>query len=388
MRILVLNYEYPPLGGGAAPVCRDLAVRMSALGHQVTVVTMGYHDLPSHERKDGVEVYRVRCLRTRAHACLPWEQYTYIRSSRRFLKKHMLDHTYDVCHAHFIVPTGPVARWLKRQYGIPYVLTAHGSDVEGYNKKCYLRVMHRVLRPFWRQIVREASGVAAPSAYMLRLMQQEMRDGPYVQIPNGLDLDRYHPVQFTKGKSILVMSRLQKFKNVQVVLRAVSLIRETDWNDWHVDILGDGPYRRELEAMCRTLAIEKRIQFRGWVEHGSVEQLQYLSRAAVYVSASSFENCPMTVLEALAAGCYPLLSDIEGHRQFFSPDAERYFFRTDDAEALAERMIPVLQSDVLSLCMEKTDLSGYSIQHSTEQYMALLTRACQQGRSRRDETVQ
>ena len=42
MNILVLNYEFPPLGGGASPVSRDISIRLASLGHRVTVVTMGY----------------------------------------------------------------------------------------------------------------------------------------------------------------------------------------------------------------------------------------------------------------------------------------------------------------------------------------------------------
>lgn len=45
MRILVLNYEYPPLGGGAAPVSRDISIQLAKRGHDVTIVTMGFHGL-------------------------------------------------------------------------------------------------------------------------------------------------------------------------------------------------------------------------------------------------------------------------------------------------------------------------------------------------------
>lgn len=51
MNILVLNYEYPPLGGGAAPVSRDISEQLAAAGNKVTVVTMGFKNLPYHENK-------------------------------------------------------------------------------------------------------------------------------------------------------------------------------------------------------------------------------------------------------------------------------------------------------------------------------------------------
>lgn len=56
MKILVLNYEYPPLGGGAASVSRDLSTQLAYRGHDVTVVTMGYQNLPAYEEVQKVKV--------------------------------------------------------------------------------------------------------------------------------------------------------------------------------------------------------------------------------------------------------------------------------------------------------------------------------------------
>ena len=84
MNILVLNYEYPPLGGGAAPVSRDISEHLVQGGNQVTVVTMAYKNLPHYELQNGVEIHRVKCLRSKQFSCMPWEQLTYIISAIRF----------------------------------------------------------------------------------------------------------------------------------------------------------------------------------------------------------------------------------------------------------------------------------------------------------------
>ena len=63
MNILVLNYEFPPLGGGASPVSRDISIQLQKRGHQVTVLTMGYRDLPEYEEMQGIKIYRLKCLR-------------------------------------------------------------------------------------------------------------------------------------------------------------------------------------------------------------------------------------------------------------------------------------------------------------------------------------
>lgn len=372
MKILVLNYEYPPLGGGAAPVCRDLASGMALCGHKVTVVTMGYAGLPNHESSDGVEIYRLKCLRTKAHSCMPWEQFSYILAAKRFLKRHLLQCQYDVCHTHFVIPTGPIARWAKKHFGLPYVITAHGSDVEGHNDKTYIKTMHRILRPAWRQIVREAYAVAAPSEYLLKLMKRELPSGHYLRIPNGVDISKYNIDCSLKEKRILLMGRMQAAKNFQTVFRAIAMISNTIWDSWIVDVLGDGPFRSELEKLCKELGIESRIKFNGWIENGSPEQFDYLMKASIYISASYFENCPMAVLEAMAAGCYPLLSDIEGHRQFFSGEEGSFFFKADNTRELAKKIELLLSMGLRGCSVKKMDLSAYDNEYVVKKYLKLL----------------
>ena len=379
MRILVLNYEYPPLGGGAAPVCRDLAVCMAQKGHQVTVVTMGYPGLPAFEDTDGVKIHRLHCLRSKAHVCMPWEQLTFMEAAQRFLKRHLESHTYDVCHTHFVIPTGPVALWIRKNYGIPYVITAHGSDVEGYNEKPWMKAMHRLLRPAWRQVVRNAYAVCAPSRFLLGLMEKEMPWKRYVYIPNGFDPEKYKSDAFFKEKRILLMGRLQKSKNFQTVLQAFMKISQEAWGDWQADILGDGPFHEELELMTKAAGLSDRVKYRGWIENGSEAQLGYLKKAAIYISASHFENCPMALLEAAAAGCRPVLSDIEGHRQFFDTETEADFFPADDAESLSEILDRLMRKDPETL-RTSIGMEKYSLQLITDRYLRLLSSCMQKDR--------
>lgn len=332
MNILVLNYEFPPLGGGAAPVSRDISYQYSKLGHKVVVLTMGYKDLAAYEIVEDIEIYRLKCWRSKKSSCMPWEQYTYLLAVKKFMRQHMKTHQYDVCHTHFVIPTGAVAKWVKRRYNIPYIITAHGSDVEGHNQKIIMKVMHRILRSSWRRIVDDAKCVVAPSNYLKELMEKNYPGGKYKYIPNGINWDKFHDLREkdNKQKTILIMGRLQSFKNVQTIIQALSKV---DLAEWHVDILGDGPYRSELEKQAGELRLSDKITFHGWIDNGTREQLQIIEQASIYISASRIDNCPMSVIETIAAGCHPLLSDIPAHRQLVTGD--EYFFETNNVDQLS-----------------------------------------------------
>lgn len=340
MNILVLNYEFPPLGGGAAPVARDISYYLQKKGHKVTVVTMGYLNLPEYEEYEGMRVFRLKCLRSKKNECKPWEQYTYLLAVKRFMKQHIKENNYDICHTHFVIPTGEVARYIKKKYHIPYVITAHGSDVEGHNSKTTMKIMHFFLRYGWRRIVDNAICVISPSSYLKGLMEKNYPKGNYGFIPNGIDWDRYYALanESAKEKRILVMGRLQKFKNVQTILSALSNCR---LSDWRVDILGDGPYREELERLCKELNLQEKVTFYGWIDNKSEEQLDIIKRASIYITASKFENCPMAVIEAVTAGCYPLLSDIPAHRQLINKD--ECFFEANNHLQLSDKLSEAIE---------------------------------------------
>ena len=117
-RILVLNYEFPPLGGGASPVSYEIAKRLSETKEfDIDVVTMGFKKLAKYQKiNDNLRVHRVKCWRSKKEICHPWEQLTYLISGyfkcRELLKKNK----YDICHCHFIIPTGILALKLKNKF--------------------------------------------------------------------------------------------------------------------------------------------------------------------------------------------------------------------------------------------------------------------------------
>ena len=164
------------------------------------------------------------------------------------------------------------------------------------------------------------------------------------------------------------MCRLQEAKNVQTVIRGFArFVAETEYGDWRLDILGDGPYREILEKLVGELGIEDKVQFHGWIPNRSERQLELLGQAKIYVSASTFENCPMSVLEALAAGVYPLVSDIPAHRQILP--VKDQLFGTNDVVKLSEKLMEAAQLTDWSLPI---DISTYDWNAVMQKYEEVL----------------
>ena len=133
MKILVLNYEFPPIGGGASPLSYDISKQLASMGHQVDVVTMGFKGLPSFEHKDALNIYRVKSIRKKKEVCHFSEMLFFLAPA--FFKSLQLQrkNNYDMCHCNFIIPTGVIALALKVFTRIPYIVSIHGTDMPDHN---------------------------------------------------------------------------------------------------------------------------------------------------------------------------------------------------------------------------------------------------------------
>jgi len=325
----MLNYEFPPLGGGASPVSYEIAKGYVKLGHKVDVVTMRFKGLPNFEVKDGINIYRVKCFRSKKEICHPHEMLSYIISAKSFLKKHLKSNMYDINHTHFIIPTGIVSLWLKRRYGIPYIITSHGSDVLGYNKR-FKKLYPFVVKP-WKKIIKEAKMVTTPSKFLQNEIKKITKKGKFVVIPNGIDTQKFKPMK--KENKILIVARLFMNKGVQDILDA---LKKIDIKGWQVDIIGDGPYRKFLEMKTQENGLEKVVQFHGWIDNKSQKMRNFYGHAKIFISASYFESFGLSVLEAISAGCQILVSNIQGHKQIKLND--QYYFDKGDSLTLSKKI--------------------------------------------------
>lgn len=327
MRILTLSYEFPPLGGGGAKVVEGLARHLVALGNEVDIVTMGFPGLPTYEEAEGVHVYRLPSGRKRKDICHTREMLPYVLSAYSRVKRLVATRQYDINHTHFIFPDGMLAWILRHLCGLPYVITAHGSDVPGYNPDRF-QLQHSLLGPLWRRVVKNAEGVICPSVHLQGLVNKNARISNSVILPNGMYPDKFNPGR-AKLMRILIVTRMFERKGVQYLLEALrgrSL-------DCEINIVGDGPYLETLKHMA--IDTHTDIHFRGWLDNKSDELKELYETSRIFVFTSQQENFPVNLLEAMTAGMAIVVSEDPGSREvvgdaamFVSDNQPEQFFAT------------------------------------------------------------
>lgn len=185
-----------------------------------------------------------------------------------------------------------------------------------------------------------------------------------VVVPSALDVESYFPHGTTAlrdrlgiGKDIFVigyLGRLAPMKGVEILLRAFMDFMEKSPEKVLVLVAGDGPLRQELEAMVRENHL-RGVKFLGSYSDVS----SFFESIDVFVFPSFFEGSPIALLEAMAAGCAIIASDIQSVREI-AGDSILMFppgnFRKLSQMLLELRGNPTLRSN-LTAASRKNSLS-------------------------------
>jgi glycosyltransferase involved in cell wall biosynthesis len=353
-RVLMLNYEFPPLGGGASPVSFEIANRLALSGDfDIDVVTMGFKGLPRFEEiNPNLRVHRVRCLRSKKEICRPWEQLTYLVSGYFKCRQLLRRNKYDLCHCHFIIPTGVLARRLEKEFGLDYVITAHGSDVLDYNLR--FKNIYPFLINSWKNILNDAKKIISPSNFLKKeilKVHQDFSAHKISVIPNGIDVNKHEPQE--KKNYIFSSGRLLVNKGFQHLIKAVS---DEDVG-YEVHIAGDGPMMSELQALAKES--KTKIVLHGWMNNKSQEYKDLLEKAAIFVLASEKENASVVLLEAMSAGCAVITTNSSGCAETVGEAG--MLTEPHDTAALAEKIKSLVKDDAL-----RTDFQAASRKKAAE----------------------
>lgn len=337
MRILVLNYEFPPIGGGGGRFCEDLCIHLAGLGHDIRVQTARFRGLPAVETRSGYTIHRGRSLRSRACACSVPEMAAFLVMNLLPAWRHALTWKPDVIHVHFAVPTGVLGWLLHRATGIPYVVSVQLGDVPGCLPDQTDHVF-RWIKPFTVPIWREAAAITAPSEHIRQLARRSY-PVPIEVLPNGVDTTRVKrsPPVPDNPVRLVFAGRFNPQKNLVFLIDVLRCAADLDWR---MDLLGDGPLMGPLKAAVHRADLARRVHFHGWVPPDQVEAT--LSQSDILVIPSLSEGLPVVGARALAAGLAILGSDIGGIADLVRHGVNGFLCPVGDTEAFEKALRSLL----------------------------------------------
>jgi glycosyltransferase involved in cell wall biosynthesis len=375
MRILLVTYEYPPVGAGGATAGQAIAKSLTQLGHRMVILTSGFKGLPSRCEDKGITIHRVASRRARIDRSDVIEKSSFLAAGLMFVPTIIRAHQVEGAIVFFSIPGGPIGllgRWLC---GVPYIISLRGGDVPGAESG--LNFVHHLLRPLRRTILKNSIAIVANSNG-LQKMAETADPFPVEVIPNGVDTDFFIPAQSKPARNesvlrILFVGRFQRQKNIPFLLGQVAQLSP---KTFELHLVGDGPEKQVLEELTRKLRIASAVTWYGWLR--AAELLHVYQSLDCLVNPSLYEGMSNVVLEAMACGLPVIASRVPGNEELVLDGETGFLFHLGKPatllSALAQLRDPNLRRR-MGISARNRAMNFYSWNNAARQYADLFSTA-------------
>lgn len=309
MKILMLNSEYPPLGGGQGSANYFIYQTLQNYPNlQTDLVTASTHNSYTQESKIGTIYYldidkQNKDIHTQSIKNLIlysikslWKSFKLIRRTK-----------YDVVVAWSGLPAGFLAMTLKILFGKPYIVLLRGADVPFHEKKW--EKLDKWIFSWLSPIVwKYASFVIANSD---KLCQTALRSSPKQSIQviyNGIDTKKFFPIKKSNSKTLklITVGRLSLIKGQRYLIEALKNLPNTE-----LFIIGEGDLKIDLQQLAQQINVT--VHLLGQVPNNEIPK--YLQEADIFALPSLNEGMSNALLEAMACGLPVIVTDVGGTKE-------------------------------------------------------------------------
>ena len=301
----MLNYEFPPIGGGASQAHLNLLKQYSDVKDlNVHVLTSGPKlGFFTETFSDNITIFKVGIHKKDLHFWRKIEVIEWLLKSKSHYLSLLRKNEYDLVHAFSGFPTG----WLcyRNSIKLPYIISLRGSDVPGRHAR--FKLDYKILGPVFKAIWENATVLVACSQGLRTRALQFLPSLQIGVIPNGVDLDKFYPAQTREKTDILrliTIGRLSTTKRVPMLIDAVDILHKEGYK-LKFTIAGGGQMEHQLKEIVSERKLSNIIDITGRI---SAEDIPLLYRKNdIFISASMLEGMSNAMLEATASGL-PIIS--------------------------------------------------------------------------------
>ncbi len=337
LKILFLNYEFPPIGGGGANATKYLFKEFSAVnGLEIDLVTSAWQDPGVEEFSPDIRVHKLDIHKKKLHYWTHREIIEYLIKAYRYTYSLVKDVQPDICHAFFGFPSGLVAYLLRDK--LPYIVSLRGSDVPGFNNRFSLEYLF--LTPLFKKIWRQSRRVIANSRGLKSLALQTAPEQDIDVIFNGIDIEEFRPKTDSgpgdKQINLITVSRLIERKGLDYLIRSMPEIQERDPRVT-LTIIGEGNLEEELKSLSNNLGVSDHVTFLGFQDHSKMPA--HYNNAHIFLLPSKNEGMSNTILEAMACGLPIVTTQTGGTGELI--EGNGIIVPMEDSHAIAQAVLKI-----------------------------------------------
>ncbi len=305
-------------------------------GHDVHFISLS----PGPHR--GVPTYNVGLGTKYSESTGKWKYPIGMTRARKLIRKLKP----DVVHAHYATSCGLTAMVCGFH---PTMVTVHGSDLT-------VGIKSRVWRLLLRRIFEHCDCVNTVSKDLaeMAISLGSSRDKIETLTP-GIDTEKFRfvertPFEAAQGLKLVCTRRLEPVFDHATVIGALARLKEKGIK-FHTTFVGDGSLLGTLRRQISRVGLDQSVTFAGTVYNGDLPEI--LAQHNVYLSASLWDGTSLSLLEAMATGLFPIVSDIKANSAWLSHNSDGLLYKVGDADDLAKCIMQFYNNPQLAVSAAK-----------------------------------
>jgi len=341
---LLICSSYPPVLGGSEIEAQRVSAALLARGHRVKIVTMGGGPMPP--LKNWTDPFGVPVRIWGSGLKHPWSGYAFAFGAAWTLFRERRN--YEI--AYFLMQGLQLATGLPTAHilGKPVIMKFSGSNLIEAMKGSLLGRLELRLLGWWARrililnpgMVEEAKGAGLDPKLL-------------TWMANPVDTDQFRPPSGDERKRLrqelkvaenaplaIFVGRLGPEKRTPSLIGAMRRVA-LERPDARLVLVGDGPLRGALEELVRTAGLEQNVILTGRLPVEGV--LKWLQAGDIFTLVSELEGLPCSLIEAMAVGLAPVVSEIPAHTQLIEAGKNGLLIEVGSEEAIARALLDLIE---------------------------------------------
>jgi len=354
MNILMLNNEFPPLGGGTGIAnyhnLQEFA-KIENLSIDLVTASRSSYEYKKERFSDSIFIHKVPVGNKNIHHSSKRELLLYTFRGWRYCNQLLKKKDYDMSFSYSALPAGYISYALSKYQKLPYIVSLRGSDVPGFDVR--YKYIYPLLTPIIKKICLSADQIVTVSDNLKVMAEKTLPNTSICVRTNGVDIDMFSPSIKDADKSssfnILCVARLVKRKGIDRIIYAFQRLQAIVEDPITLTIIGGGDDELQLKALSKKLGLSNRVVFAGVIPHADISN--YYSIADVFILLSDNEGMSNSTLEALASGIPLIMSNSIADSKIIIDKKNGFVVNKSDFNMIAIKIAELIQNPSLKIKM-------------------------------------
>jgi len=255
----------------------------------------------------------------------------------RFINKIQKNYHFDLFHAFYATNYGLTACLQKK---VPVVVTFAGSDI-------LIEPQRNPLFNWVDKFVAKRADAINAVSYQIKeklISEYKVNESKIWVFSEGVDLNLFSMLENRRNESKIRIVSTRNFYEIydqETIFQAITQILKQKEN-LEFYFFGDGPLKEKYIQIIKRNELAGKVYFEGWQPREKIAK--QLAESQIYISASRSDGTSSSLLEAMACGCFPVVSDIPANRNWIKQGENGFLFEVGSIEEFSELLLKAIKN--------------------------------------------